>query len=651
MDEQSLNELLECSVCLERLDHSSKVLPCQHTFCRRCLEEIISTKRELRCPECRTLVEVRVDDLPPNILLVRLLEGIKTRQTVDGSRSGRRNEVGSSSNGNRSRQGTQACAKALYCYEAKDHGDLSFKKGDIITLRKQVDENWYHGELNGQHGFFPASYVQDEVLTVIKGDEVLTVIKRVDDNWVEGKKGEKIGIFPISFVEMNEPAKIIINSKLNTPPTQHAGLSSDVTADKGSGDRSQTPPTSHLLGAGLASQMPQQKRHSFTASSHKSNQASQYHRRSLELSSSGNLVIASSSSSSSSGVTRIPPPPVPVVSSRTESQTVMSKSESTKGQTTNESVSGAMNNEAVAGTSSKVSDAGKPALGGGGGVTAPVYVALYNYKPAKDDEVELRKGDYYSVSNKCQDGWFKGQCLKTGVIGVFPGNYVQLASEFIDAVCSDTGCPSDRRSNSAFRPVSGNTSSTKNKPHFSSAVPNSSSAVVPNSETSSLPLMTSSSGAVTQLSQSSVTDKHSARRRSLSPSVPSNTSPSRPSKSPAGRSSMSPHRSSSSVSQKAPPINPRGAKIMATSTSSTSSASYAAMSSSAFSKLTTNHSSAAQSATGRDISSGSRPLPSVASGGATVYVPPPHSSSHKSGNSTNLNTTAQGQYFEAGFQV
>lgn len=38
--------------------------------------------------------------------------------------------------------------------------DLSFKKGDIVYLQKQVDENWYHGELNGQHGFFPATYVQ-----------------------------------------------------------------------------------------------------------------------------------------------------------------------------------------------------------------------------------------------------------------------------------------------------------------------------------------------------------------------------------------------------------------------------------------------------------------------------------------------------------
>lgn len=86
MDEQALSELLECSVCLERLDHTSKVLPCQHTFCRRCLEEIVSTQQELRCPECRTLVRIRVEDLPPNILLVRLLEGLKSHGHVLSSK-------------------------------------------------------------------------------------------------------------------------------------------------------------------------------------------------------------------------------------------------------------------------------------------------------------------------------------------------------------------------------------------------------------------------------------------------------------------------------------------------------------------------------------------------------------------------------------
>ncbi len=54
------------------------------------------------------------------------------------------------------------------------------------------------------------------------------------------------------------------------------------------------------------------------------------------------------------------------------------------------------------------------------------YAALYNYKPVKEDEVELKKGDYYMVSEKCQDGWYKGTCLKTGTAGVFPGNYVQM---------------------------------------------------------------------------------------------------------------------------------------------------------------------------------------------------------------------------------
>lgn len=42
MDEGLLNDLLECSVCLERLDTSSRVLPCQHTFCIQCLRVNIS---------------------------------------------------------------------------------------------------------------------------------------------------------------------------------------------------------------------------------------------------------------------------------------------------------------------------------------------------------------------------------------------------------------------------------------------------------------------------------------------------------------------------------------------------------------------------------------------------------------------------------
>lgn len=59
------------------------------------------------------------------------------------------------------------------------------------------------------------------------------------------------------------------------------------------------------------------------------------------------------------------------------------------------------------------------------------FAALYNYTPQKDDEVELKKGDYYSVIEACHDGWFKGRCLKTGKAGVFPGNYVQKVRSVI----------------------------------------------------------------------------------------------------------------------------------------------------------------------------------------------------------------------------
>ncbi|GCB79777.1 hypothetical protein scyTo_0017007, partial [Scyliorhinus torazame] len=57
-----------------------------------------------------------------------------------------------------------------------------------------------------------------------------------------------------------------------------------------------------------------------------------------------------------------------------------------------------------------------------------IYMAMYAYKPQKADELELRKGEMYRVIEKCQDGWFKGTSLRTGMSGVFPGNYVTPVS-------------------------------------------------------------------------------------------------------------------------------------------------------------------------------------------------------------------------------
>lgn len=59
------------------------------------------------------------------------------------------------------------------------------------------------------------------------------------------------------------------------------------------------------------------------------------------------------------------------------------------------------------------------------------YMALYPYKPQKPDELELRKGGIYMVTERCQDGWFKGTSNRTQKCGVFPGNYVSLARKVL----------------------------------------------------------------------------------------------------------------------------------------------------------------------------------------------------------------------------
>lgn len=53
------------------------------------------------------------------------------------------------------------------------------------------------------------------------------------------------------------------------------------------------------------------------------------------------------------------------------------------------------------------------------------FIALYPYKPQKADELELKKGAVYFVTERCQDGWFKGT-NRSHKSGVFPGNYVAI---------------------------------------------------------------------------------------------------------------------------------------------------------------------------------------------------------------------------------
>uniref|UniRef100_A0A287DBG8 E3 ubiquitin-protein ligase SH3RF1 n=1 Tax=Ictidomys tridecemlineatus TaxID=43179 RepID=A0A287DBG8_ICTTR len=476
MDESALLDLLECPVCLERLDASAKVLPCQHTFCKRCLLGIVGSRNELRCPECRTLVGSGVEELPSNILLVRLLDGIKQRpwKPSPGGGSGTNctnalraqgstvvncsaKDLQSSQCGQQPRVQAWSppvrgipqlpCAKALYNYEGKEPGDLKFSKGDIIILRRQVDENWYHGEVNGIHGFFPTNFVQ-----IIKPlPQPPPQCKALYDFEVKDKEADKDCL---PFAKFNSAAKQLIEWDKPPMPGVDAGectsaAAQSSTAPKHSDTKKNT-----------------KKRHSFTSltMANKSSQAAQ-NRHSMEISppvliSSSNPTAAARISElsglscsapsqvhiSTTGLIVTPPPSSPVTTG---------PSFTFPSDVPYPAALGTMNpplppppllaatvlastppgaTAAVAAAAAAAAAAGmgpRPVAGSTDQIahlrpqTRPsVYVAIYPYTPRKEDELELRKGEMFLVFERCQDGWFKGTSMHTSKIGVFPGNYV-----------------------------------------------------------------------------------------------------------------------------------------------------------------------------------------------------------------------------------
>jgi growth factor receptor-binding protein 2 len=50
--------------------------------------------------------------------------------------------------------------QALYDFIPQEHGELEFRRGDVITVTDKSDQHWWTGELGGtRRGLFPATYV------------------------------------------------------------------------------------------------------------------------------------------------------------------------------------------------------------------------------------------------------------------------------------------------------------------------------------------------------------------------------------------------------------------------------------------------------------------------------------------------------------
>ncbi|XP_039692383.1 E3 ubiquitin-protein ligase SH3RF2 [Pteropus medius] len=439
MDDVTLLDLLACPVCFEKLDVTAKVLPCQHTFCKPCLQRIFKAHKELRCPECRTLVFCSIEALPANLLLVRLLDGVRSGQSTGRGGSFRRPGVLASQDSRKSRTNLRSLqsspfrlvpnirihmdgvprAKALCNYRGQNPGDLRFNKGDVILLRRQLDENWFQGEINGASGFFPASSVEvikqlpqppplcralynfdlrdkdksdnQDCLTFLK-DDIITVISRVDENWAEGKLGDKVGIFPILFVEPNLTARHLLEK--NKGRQSSCTKSMSLVSSSSRGKAANTP----TLRRGPGSRRKGPGQFSITTALNTLNRMvhSPPGRHMVEIST---PVLISSSNPS-------------VITQHMEKADAPPSS------------LGQVNTYHPMPASSGHSTAIVSLPGSQQHLPANMFVALHSYSAHGPDELDLQKGEGIRVLGKYQDGWLKGVSLVTGRVGIFPNNYV-----------------------------------------------------------------------------------------------------------------------------------------------------------------------------------------------------------------------------------
>ncbi|PIK45476.1 putative vinexin isoform X11 [Apostichopus japonicus] len=344
---------------------------------------------------------------------------------------------------NTSKKETRACAIALYSFSAQSPKELSFKKGDTLYLTKEIDRNWYR-ENSREDGYFP---VVENVVTSIdearknqlalpskegkakakfkfKGEtqnelsfskhDYIDLIRRVDGNWWEGRLGPRTGIFPDSYIEVLKhpegvcPICTVTHWKL---PWAHFTLI----------ERKPLPYERPYLTCWYPRG---------TALTLIKNGSSPTRRSMNQQPARGQPMSPGRVPDERITQTNAAP-----VQSQPMYQQKQQQQQPPRTQQYNPGVS-----QHPVSQSQHQQRAPSPHHGTAQTYTidrqspTPItrqsqdqYQAMYNYVPQNDDELELRDGDMVVVLEKCDDGWFVGTSLRTGMFGTFPGNYVTKA--------------------------------------------------------------------------------------------------------------------------------------------------------------------------------------------------------------------------------
>ena len=106
--------------------------------------------------------------------------------------------------------------ETAFAFSGRNNSELTFPSGALIEVTKDVDEDWLEGSFNGRTGLFPKSYLKSSErpcaravypfvgesageLTFREGDCIF-LRKRLNSQWMEGEIDGTVGLFPSSFV-------------------------------------------------------------------------------------------------------------------------------------------------------------------------------------------------------------------------------------------------------------------------------------------------------------------------------------------------------------------------------------------------------------------------------------------------------------------
>lgn len=325
----------------------------------------------------------------------------------------------------------QFLARALYSFQGQTEKELSFRKGDIINVRRQVDKNWIDGELNGRRGIFPQNYVE---------------IRPVEEE-EDGPEPE-----PVPVPQKQIPRVQVVQQRAQPQQQQQPPAYSQPQTQA-----QPRPPSQHVTQS-VTVEGEGRLRYNFKAETTRELPCSKGDVIALVRKVDANWYEGRISDrkgivpSSYLEVFKEPEVKVirqeqvqPVQSVRVEQEPDFRRPEPSfdHRQQQSRSSSGAMYPGQAAPPKQTqvkyIEEPVEPRFSSGGVVAHAIidepitigheqgerYRALYSYEPMNEDELRLEEGDEVLVLEKCDDGWFVGTSSRTHSFGTFPGNYVE----------------------------------------------------------------------------------------------------------------------------------------------------------------------------------------------------------------------------------